>query len=431
MQSGRTSAAIVGAGIGGLTAALCLDRAGVAVSLHESVTEIRPLGVGINLLPHSVRILTDLGLADALDAIAVRTAELAYYNKFGQRIWSEARGLDAGYRWPQYSVHRGALQMLLYRTVQERLGPDAIRTGQVLERVEPDAGRAWLRPRDGTTAVPVDADLIVAADGIHSVARRQHYPDEGPPRFAGQLLWRATTLAPPFLTGRSMIMAGHQGQKFVCYPIGPVVDGKCRVNWIAERRIGGDAPPRASDWNREIDRATFAPWFADWNFDWLDIPALIAGAERVYEFPMVDRDPLPRWTFGRMTLLGDAAHPMYPIGSNGASQAILDAEALALALQQEAGVPEALARYEATRRPATARIVESNRQMGPERVMQIVEERAPGGFARLDDVISHAELTEIADHYKRIAGFDPATLNRTTGLAPRAPDAAPQPMPRP
>ena len=227
MPQAQPRVVVIGAGIGGLTAALCLHRIGIHVDVYESVAAIRPLGVGINLLPHSVRILTDLGLADALDSIGVRTAELAYYNKFGQRIWSEPRGLDAGYRWPQYSVHRGALQMLLFATVQQRLGPDAIQTGHTLERIEStaDQAQACLRRRTDDTVAEIAADLLVAADGIHSVARRQWYPDEGPPKFAGQLLWRATTIAPPFLSGRTMIMAGHQGQKFVCYPIGHNADG--------------------------------------------------------------------------------------------------------------------------------------------------------------------------------------------------------------
>ena len=440
---------VIGAGIGGLTTALCLERIGIAATICESVTAIRPLGVGINLLPHSVRVLTDLGLADHLDGIGVRTAELCYYNKLGQRIWSEPRGLAAGYKWPQFSVHRGQLQALLYNTVIERLGASSIRAAHSLERIDVDGdcdgdgdgdggpATATLRNRHDDTQVTIDADVIIAADGINSAARRQRYPDEGPPKFAGQLLWRATTIASPFLTGRSMIMAGHQRQKFVCYPIATLADGRSVINWIAERRIAepgsGAQPPRPSDWNREIDRETFAPLFASWKFDWLDIPALIAGAERVYEFPMVDRDPLPRWTFGRATLLGDAAHPMYPIGSNGASQAILDAEAIALALRDEgcvgsvggvggvggvgdlrdaSSVRAALARYEDARRPATASIVASNRGMGPERVMQIVEERAPNGFDRLAEVISDVELNDIASQYKQIAGFDPATLNR-------------------
>jgi 2-polyprenyl-6-methoxyphenol hydroxylase-like FAD-dependent oxidoreductase len=418
MQRDPREAIVIGAGIGGLSAALSLHRAGIGVTLYESVREIRPLGVGINLLPHSVRILTDLGLAEHLDRIAIRTAELAYYNKYGQRIWSEPRGLEAGYRWPQYSVHRGLLQTTLVDAVKERIGADAIRTGHTLQRVATEGGKAiatLARHRaDGgrESEHSVGADLVVAADGIHSACRRQWYPAEGPPKFAGQLLWRATTNAPAFLTGRSMIMAGHQGQKFVCYPIGRNADGTAIVNWIAERRIGGDEPPRPSDWNREIDRATFAPLFASWKFDWLDIPALIAGAAKVYEFPMVDRDPLPRWTFGRATLLGDAAHPMYPIGSNGASQAILDADALRVALDAEPDVEAALARYEEARRPPTAKIVESNRQMGPERVMQIVEERAPAGFRNLHDVISREELESIAAAYKQVAGFDREALNR-------------------
>ena len=426
MSSASPQVLVIGAGIGGLTAALCLHRIGIEAIVCESVSTMRPLGVGINLLPHSVRVLTDLGVADRLDEIGVRTAELCYYNKFGQRIWSEPRGLAAGYRWPQYSVHRGRLQTMLYEIAIERLGSTAIRMGHQLERIESDGGSATahLRRRHDDASIAIDADAIVAADGIHSAARRERYPDEGPPKFAGQLLWRATTIAPSYLTGRSMIMAGHQGQKFVCYPIAALDDGRSVINWIAERRVAeaGRQPPRQSDWNREIDRATFAPYFVDWKFDWLDIPSLIAGAERVYEFPMVDRDPLPQWTFGRATLLGDAAHPMYPIGSNGASQAILDAEALALALARRdhsdgADIPAALRQYEDARRPATAQIVESNRRMGPERVMQIVEDRAPQGFSRLSDVISEVELSAIASQYKQIAGFDPAALNRASGLS--------------
>ncbi|MEO8135177.1 MAG: flavin-dependent oxidoreductase [Betaproteobacteria bacterium] len=426
MPRSNQPAVIIGAGIGGLAAALCLHRAGIPAVIYESVNAIRPLGVGINLLPHSVRILTDLGLADALDAIAVRTAELAYYNKFGQRIWSEPRGREAGYHWPQYSVHRGALQMLLCATVQQRLGHDAIRTGHLLERIDGDGEQATLQLRrrvDDTALEPVAAPFVVAADGIHSTARRQRYPDEGPPKFAGQLLWRGTTIAPSFLTGRTMIMAGHQGQKFVCYPVARHAGGTCLINWIAEQRVGGAQPPRSSDWNREIDRQSFAPLFKSWKFDWLDIPALIEGAGAVYEFPMVDRDPLPQWTFGRATLLGDAAHPMYPIGSNGASQAILDAEALSVAMQQETSIGAALVRYENERRPATARIVESNRQMGPERVMQIVEERAPDGFTDLSKVIAREELEAIAATYKQVAGFERDTLNQ------RAPAGASRPNP--
>ena len=252
--------------------------------------------------------------------------------------------------------------------------------------------------------------MLVCADGIHSVGRRQMYPREGPPVYSGRILWRATTFARPYLSGASMIMAGHEAQKFVCYPIEPVRgDGLQRLNWIAELR----APlmREREDWNRPGQAADFLPRFEDWVFDWLDIPALIRGANEIFEYPLVDRDPLPRWSFGRVTLLGDAAHPMYPIGSNGASQAILDAAAIAAALTAQANVPEALRVYESVRLELTSKIVLANRQQGPEACMQLVEERAPHGFGRLEDVISRAELEEIAARYKAVAGFDRDLLN--------------------
>lgn len=406
---------IAGGGIGGLVAALHLNRIGCDVRVFESVPEIRALGVGINLLPHSVRELTLLGLGDKLAEAGVATAELAYYSKHGKRIWREARGMEAGYLWPQYSIHRGRLQMILLEAVKQRLPPGRVATGHHLEEFVEDRDGVVARfvdRRSGTRVGSMRADMLIAADGIHSTVRRHFHPKEGPPKFSGQVLWRGTSLAAPFLSGRSMIMAGHMGQKFVAYPISGAspTDGLALINWIAEIRIGGDIPP-PSDWNRAVDKEKFRPRFADWRFDWLDVPGLIDGAESVYEFPMVDRDPLPRWSTERVTLLGDAAHPMYPIGSNGASQAILDAGALAEAILPGGKSGEMLARYEAVRRDKTAEIVRSNRRMGPERCMQIVEERAPEGFDRLDEVISQAELETIAAEYKSIAGFDRDALN--------------------
>ncbi|NUP80325.1 MAG: flavin-dependent oxidoreductase [Nonomuraea sp.] len=380
---------IAGAGIGGLTAALSLHAAGFErVTVHESARELRPLGVGINLLPHAVRELTELGLADRLAGIGVATAELAYFNRYGTPIWSEPRGLGAGYAWPQYSVHRGRLQLLLLEAVRERLGPDAVRTGS-------------------RVTGPGDEDLLIGADGINSAVRAHLYPDEGPPPWNGLVLWRGMTYGEPFLTGRSMIMAGDGTRKFVAYPI--ETGGRTLINWIAERPLDGEAPERGN-WNRPADVAEIVRHFAGWRFDWLDVPGLITGAEAAYEYPMVDRDPLPRWTFGeasaRVTLLGDAAHAMYPIGSNGASQAIIDARVLAHALAHGD-----LAAYEAHRRPATTALQLSNRQMGPEVVMKLAHERAPGGFDDVEKVVPYAERAEIAASYKRTAGFDPASLN--------------------
>lgn len=410
---------LVGAGPAGLTAALHLHRRGFDVTVFESVPTIRPLGVGLNLLPHAVRELTLLGLDQKLAAISIPTAELSYHNKFGQLIWREPRGLNAGYRWPQYSVHRGRLQMLLLETAQERLGNDRIRTGLHLESFAQDDTGVTARFIDRATGQQVGearGDVLIGAEGIHSIVRRAFYPQEGTPPFSGRMLWRAVTEAGPFLTGRSMIMAGHADQKFVAYPICPdaASRGRSLINWVAELRVGGGEAPVPRDWNRRADKEQFAPAFKNWRFDWLDVPALIDGAEAVYEFPMVDRDPVPRWSHGRVTLLGDAAHPMYPVGSNGASQGILDAAAVAEALANESDPVAALKNYETARLEPTARLVQTNRQQGPEVVMQLAEERAPHGFKEISSVFAANELADIASRYKAIAGFDRERLNASS-----------------
>ena len=407
--------AIIGGGIGGLTVALTLHKAGFRPTVYESVGDIRALGVGINLLPHAVRVLSDLGLQRDLAKTGIATRELLYFNKFGQRIWQEDRGLDAGYPWPQYSILRGAAHYLLLEATTLRLGPDRLKTAHHLVHLDDADNQVHLTFTDGRKGNPVadvSADIVIGADGIHSQVRRHFYPDEGPPIWNGAILWRGVTESAPFMTGRSMFMAGHANQKFVCYPVSRahLDSGRSLTNWVAERRVDPGAGFRREDWNREAHLDDFLPAFEDWRFDWLDIPHLIAGAETVYEYPMVDRDPVARWTHGRVTLLGDAAHPMYPIGSNGASQAILDAEALAHALRDMPDPIEALVRYEAARLEPTSEIVRSNRRNGPEQVMQIVEERAPDGFDELSEVISQGELQAIADRYKRIAGFDKARM---------------------
>jgi len=409
--------AIAGAGIGGLSLALMLHQRGVEVDVYEAVEQIRPLGVGINLLPHAVRELSELGLQEALAADAIETSSLSYYNKFGQPIWSEPRGRAAGYDWPQFSIHRGELQMALYRAAQQRLGAGRVHTGHAFESCvqDSDGVHCTFRRRGDGEALTVTADVLVGADGIHSAVRRMLHPVGDAPRFSGRMLWRAVTEGAPYLDGRSMFMAGHQDQKFVAYPISGAAqrEGRSLINWIAELRVADGALP-ATDWNRKVDKSVFAAAFADWKWDWIDIPALIDGAQAIYEFPLVDRDPLPRWTEGRVTLLGDAAHPMYPIGSNGSAQAILDARYLADCLlpcaTAGADVNYQLREYEAERLPRTAGIVLRNRMNGPEQVMQIAEQRAPQGFADIDSVISRAEREEIALRYKRLAGFDRQSL---------------------
>ncbi|QJW89459.1 flavin-dependent oxidoreductase [Spirosoma taeanense] len=407
---------IIGGGIGGLTTALSLHRAGVSVRVYESAKEIRPLGVGINLLPHSVRVLTNLGLADHLAQIAIETQDLRYFNKHGQLFWQEPRGRHAGYHWPQFSIHRGDFQWLLYQHVQQVIGPDAVLADHHLahfEQTERGVKATFVNRTTGEVIAQEEGDALIGCDGIHSVVRGQLYPQEAGPRFSGNVLYRGTTRMTSFLTGRSMVMIGHLKQKMVVYPIREADEsGQQLINWVANLYEGDDTLITVRDWNRQADQNRLVEIYKSWQFDWLDVPAMIAGAGAVYEFPMSDRDPLKRWTYGRVTLLGDAAHPMYPIGSNGASQAILDAEALAGALAEETDVSRALERYERERLPATTQVVLQNRQKGPDQIMDMMEEAAPDGFQNPDDAIPHEELKAVMDRYRQIAGFDKETLNQ-------------------
>jgi 2-polyprenyl-6-methoxyphenol hydroxylase-like FAD-dependent oxidoreductase len=415
---------VAGAGMGGLCTALSLHQAGFAVRVFESVPELRPLGVGINLLPHAVRELDELGLLPTLDAAGVRCRELAYCSKRGERIWSEPRGLPAGYRWPQISIHRGTLQQVLLDAARERLGDDRLHLGHHLARfatTDEGVSASFIDKRTGAELTTVEGRLLIAADGIHSAVRRAFYPNEGPPRWNGTVMWRGTVEAPPILDGHTMFMAGHARQKFVCYPISHHASkpGLQLINFVAELRYDTTELQEREDWNRRGQLSDFMPAFESWHFPWLDVPALLRDAgEEIWVYPMIDRDPLPRWSESRITLLGDAGHPMMPIGSNGASQAILDSRVLTGCLRYYADDPvRALQRYDEIRREATSKIVLANRGQGPEYPMQLVEERAPNGFTRLHDVVSEEELQAIADKYKRIAGFAIAELNERPSLA--------------
>jgi 5-methylphenazine-1-carboxylate 1-monooxygenase len=422
-------ALVIGAGIAGLTAALKLHARGIEALVFESVTEIRPLGVGINLLPHGTRELIELGLGEMLAANAIETRALKYLTQYGQEIMEDPRGRAAGFRWSQYSIHRGALQMILLQAVRERLGPDAVRTGHHLTAFEQDGSgvvAVFGDKANGERRDSVRGDLLIGADGIHSAVRARLYPDEGPPRFSGMMMWRGIVESEPFLDGRTMIIAGHWNQEAVVYPVSceAAQRGRSLINWVAALRIGGEQP-RREDWSRQGRIEDFLPRFANWKFGFIDLPGLFRITERILEYPMVDRDPLDRWSFGRVTLLGDAAHPMYPNGSNGAAQGILDAEAVAASLSEAEGdVVTALTRYEAARRPATAAVVLSNRQFGPERVLQVVEERIRGPEDDVASVITREELDEITRRYRRIAGFDVETLNRKSAQGDQDREAA-------
>ena len=407
---------VVGGGIGGFVAALALERAGLDVHVYEAAATVKPLGVGINLLPHCVRVLDQLGAMAPLLEIGIQTRELIYFNRLGQRIWHEPRGREAGYRWPQISIHRGELQLALLTIVHGRLGADRVHLGHHLigfeQRGDRNVTAHFAAGKEGPPLASATGDVLIGADGIHSTVRAQLFPNEGPPKWNGGMIWRAVSDSAPFLSGRSHIMAGGR-QTFVAYPISKshADRGRALNNWIARFFVAPTQGFPPEQWNRPGRFEDFLPRYEDWRFDWLDVPALIRAADVVYEFPMVDRDPLERWTFGRVTLLGDAAHPMYPLGSNGASQAILDADLLARVLIEVKDPDEALARYEADRRPKTAQVVANNRRGGPAAVVSLVEERAPNGFTDLDAVITQDELARISDEYKRIASFDLASVN--------------------
>lgn len=399
--------------------ALSLHDAGLReIEIHESASALRELGVGINVLPHAVRELTELGLLDHLYGTGIPTGELAYYSRRGQRIWAEERGLAAGYRWPQFSIHRGELLGILHRAVAERIGAAHVHTGHHLVRFGQEEDHVWAEFGDQSRD---EGDVLVGCDGIHSAVRLAFHPDEGPPKWNGITMWRGVTPGKPFLSGRTMIMAGHFGRRMVVYPISKrhEDDREALINWVAELKNAPDQAMPLQDWEHTARADQVIEPFASFVFDFLDVPAMIRRAQAIYQYPMVDRDPLATWSFGRVTLLGDAAHPMFPVGSNGASQAIIDARVLARELALQGSVEAAVASYDAVRRPATAAIVQANRQVGPERCMDVVEERAPDGFASLEAVISQAELLEISRSYKRTAGFDPDVLNRRPSLSVR------------
>ena len=412
---------IAGGGIAGLSLALTCHQIGVPFRIFEATDEIRPLGVGINLQPSAVRELYDLGLEHDLPSIAVETRDYGMYSKYGLEIWLEPRGKWAGYNWPQFSVHRGELQMLLYRTLIERAGPECIETGwsatgfrnidngAVLELISSDGS---LREETGS--------LVMGADGIHSAIRAQMEPDEGPPVWGGFVLWRGTTKARPYKTGASMVMVGHDAHRFVAYPIsGPDPEsGLITTNWIASLKFEADAAWNKEDWNRVAKMEDFLPRYMDWKFDWLDIPALIQGADQIFEYPMVDRDPIQRWTHGRVSLTGDAAHAAYPVGSNGAGQAIVDARKLGRCFLEHGVGEAALQAFEAELLPATSRMTLTNRGSGPDAVLDMVDKRCGGWFENIDDVISREELAAHAAKYKALAGFSIEDLNKLPPIIP-------------
>jgi 2-polyprenyl-6-methoxyphenol hydroxylase-like FAD-dependent oxidoreductase len=411
---------IVGAGIGGCALALALHKVGIQCRLLEAASELKPLGVGINLLPHAVRGLASLGLDRLLAGRGVPTQEYCFYTRLGQLIYQEPRGEFAGYDWPQISIHRGDLHGVLIEAVRERLGRGAISLGHKCVGIEQDADRATVHLTDSSGAVlpDVSGTVAIACDGVHSVARARMHPREAVPRYEGTTQYRGVTRWRPFLTGASMAYLGtHEAGKLIVYPIRDNIDSEGRqlVNWVIEIARPNDQLLR--DWNRKSRVEEFIEHFEHCSFEWLDIPALLRANDAVYEYPMMDQEPLPYWTQGRITLLGDAAHPMMPRGSNGAAQAIIDAMTLAGMLAADADPLAALKQYESKRLTATANVVLANRGMSPDAIIRVVEERTKGRpFKNIEDVISREELVRWQERYREIAGFAANDLRKPPAL---------------
>ncbi|MCO5970489.1 flavin-dependent oxidoreductase [Actinoallomurus soli] len=419
---------VVGAGIAGLTTALALEKAGVNARVVEAAPALRPLGVGINLQPHAVRELIELGLGGELAATGIETREVITMDRFGNRIVVHPRGRRAGYDWPQYSIHRGDLQMLLADAVRERLGDDAVRTGLAFEEFEEDADGvvARLRDRASGEVVTLRADLLVGADGIHSEVRRLLHPGEGAPLWNGVRMWRGVTEVDEFLTGDTMLVMGsHNVGRMVLYPISrkAAERGRCLVNWVAEVRVSADPHGEgvSANWTREGRLEDVLPHYADWRHDGFDVPTLLAESRFILDYPMVDRDPLSSWGRGRVTLAGDAAHPMYPVGANGGSQAILDARVLARELASSATDPiAALRSYEEARLPEANAVAMACRNMPLDKMLDLVAERAPEGFARIEDILDADEVASVRGIWRQTTDLDAEALNKRESWDPVA-----------
>jgi len=420
---------IAGGGIGGLATALTLHQIGVPCIVFEAAREMRPLGVGINLQPNAVRELYDLGFSqEDLDRVGLPAEEWALVGQNGSDIYSEPRGQGAGYNWPQYAVHRGQFHMLLYNKLVERAGPEVVRLGS---RVS-----GYSRTADGGVAVQIEhADgraseargrLLIGADGIHSAVRAQMHPNQPPIHWGGSIMWRGTTLARPIRTGASFVGLGTHRHRIVFYPISPAdpETGLAMINWIAEITVDGAAGWNQCGWFRQVGVEEFQHHFQDWKWDWFDVPALIAGSDSAFENPMIDRDPVPTWQDGPVVLLGDAAHAMYPTGSNGASQAIVDGRILGACLLEHGVTPAALAAYDAKLCGPISQLILRNRGAGPFGLLNIVDERCGGVFDNIDDVISPQERAEFMAGYKAAAGFAIETLNRAAPTVPNGARAA-------
>jgi 5-methylphenazine-1-carboxylate 1-monooxygenase len=404
---------IVGGGIAGLSCALSLHQIGVSCRVYDQVPVLSPLGYGINLQPNAVRELFALGLGERFAAAGILTQELAFYNRHGQLIWSEPRGKAAGYRWPQISISRGTLHEILLDAIKQRMGANAVMAGHRLTSFEERGGKVIARFADpsGQPAAEAEGDILIGADGIHSAVRRQFYPGEKAV-FDGYLHYRGIVESEPYLTGASMVVIGHRHHRAILYPVAKRPGGQVMVNWLAYTKIPPGSPPLEA-WDTAADQQACVDQYQGWTYPWLDLHGLFARtpASAVLQLPNVDRDPIPRWSFSRVTLIGDAAHPMQPVGAQAGSQAIVDGRVLAASLMAVRDPAEALTRYQDARIAAMNDMIIRNRNLGLETILQTAEERAPEGFKHIHDVLTQDELETTAFNFKKAAGFDVETVN--------------------
>jgi len=406
---------IAGAGIGGLSAALSLNKIGIDVKIYESVSDIRPLGVGINVLPHASRELIALGLQSELDKFAIRTRSMQYFTCRGKPVLSVPCGEYAGYNWPQYSLHRGEFQMMLLNVFKQRAGEDSVLTGHQLADFEQDEGSVtahFIKPETGEKSLSETADVLIGADGLHSAVRKKLYPNEGQPVFASMVCMRGSVESGPYLDGESMIICGDKRLRLVSYPISKQAreQGRSHINWIAAIPKQTDSPLE-EDWNKLADAEELIKLYQDWQFDWLNVPQLISKTKKVFEFPVYDRDPLKQWTFDRVSLIGDAAHPLIPVSSSGAVHAIIDGRALAYALGTNSDVTTGLKAYEDDRLKKANQVVLASRQNGPDEVLEIVKEECPEDAEDIFLHVDKARLEKIIDDFKKRSGFGIDALN--------------------
>ena len=413
---------IAGGGIGGLTLALTLHQIGVPFLVLETSHTMRPLGVGINIQPNAVRELFELGLtSEVLGTIGVPAKEWALVGLNGREVYSEKRGLDAGYKWPQFAAHRGELLMLLYRTLIERAGAESVmldaRVDKYIKRPSGEVDVS-VKGSDGSQ-FQISGSLVIGADGIHSAVRAQMHPGQPPIHWGGAIMWRGTVRAKPLRTESSFIGLGTHQHRMVIYPISkPAADGTVLTNWIAELTVDRNEGWLGNNWFKEVPIESFAHHFESFRYDWLDVPTMLNKSECGYMNPMIDRDPVATWIDGPVALMGDAAHAMYPTGSNGASQAIVDARVIGAAILTRGLTPDALKLYDNQLCKKVSELVLRNRLAGPFGLLDILNDRCGGVFENIDTIIPLEERNEFMSKYKAAAGFAIEALNEAPQTIP-------------